>query len=130
MATLASLIVEGTKKIETRSWYTSYRGPLLIHAAKRKITRDSWEEDLLPYIKDPLQPVPLGAIVGRVQLVDCVRTEKLVGQISHTENQLGNFADGRFGWVTEKPEVFQTPIPYKGMQGLFEVFEDDIFAEG
>lgn len=31
----ASLIAWGDKQIETRSWPTSYRGPLLIHAAKR-----------------------------------------------------------------------------------------------
>ena len=32
----ASLIAIGAKKIETRSWATSYRGPLAIHAAVRK----------------------------------------------------------------------------------------------
>jgi hypothetical protein len=30
----ASLVALGAKKIETRSWATSYRGPLMIHAAK------------------------------------------------------------------------------------------------
>ncbi len=32
----ASLIAEGVKTIETRSWATKYRGPLAIHAAKRR----------------------------------------------------------------------------------------------
>ena len=32
----ASLIAVGAKTIETRSWSTAYRGPLLIHAAKRR----------------------------------------------------------------------------------------------
>ena len=32
----ASLIAIGAKTIETRSWATKYRGPVLIHAAKRK----------------------------------------------------------------------------------------------
>lgn len=31
----ASLVAVGRKRIETRSWSTSYRGPLAIHAAKR-----------------------------------------------------------------------------------------------
>ena len=31
----ASLIALGVKTIETRSWHTSYRGPLAIHAASR-----------------------------------------------------------------------------------------------
>lgn len=32
----ASLIALGVKTVETRSWSTAYRGPLAIHAAKRK----------------------------------------------------------------------------------------------
>jgi activating signal cointegrator 1 len=36
----ASLIVIGAKRFATRHWETSYRGPLLIHAAKRS-RRDS-----------------------------------------------------------------------------------------
>lgn len=31
----ASLVAWEEKRIETRSWSTSYRGPLVIHAAKR-----------------------------------------------------------------------------------------------
>lgn len=31
----ASLVAIGHKRIETRSWSTRYRGPILIHAAKR-----------------------------------------------------------------------------------------------
>ena len=30
----ATLMAIGAKKIETRHWYTRYRGPLVIHAAK------------------------------------------------------------------------------------------------
>lgn len=33
----ATLIAIGAKRYETRSWSTTYRGPLAIHAAKRKI---------------------------------------------------------------------------------------------
>lgn len=41
----ASLIANGSKKIETRSWKTNYRGPIAIHAAKNIDTpRCVWEE--------------------------------------------------------------------------------------
>lgn len=33
-ATLATLVVSGAKRVETRSWKTPYRGWLGIHAAK------------------------------------------------------------------------------------------------
>jgi hypothetical protein len=36
----ASFIASGAKRIETRSWATSYRGPIAIHAAKRKILKE------------------------------------------------------------------------------------------
>lgn len=36
----ASLVAIGAKTIETRSWRTSYRGPLAMHAAKRSPTWD------------------------------------------------------------------------------------------
>ena len=45
----ASLIGAGIKKIETRSWYTTYRGPILIHSGQRPmrwILKHSAEESL------------------------------------------------------------------------------------
>lgn len=46
----ATLIANGAKQIETRSWSTSYRGPILIHAAKRKVLKELKElaEDSAP----------------------------------------------------------------------------------
>lgn len=35
-----TLIKNGTKKIETRSWKTSYRGKLYIHASSTKIPKE------------------------------------------------------------------------------------------
>ena len=36
----ATLIKEKTKRIETRSWKTSYRGELYIHASNTKIPKE------------------------------------------------------------------------------------------
>ena len=36
----ATLICNGKKLIETRSWKTNYRGELYIHASLSKITKD------------------------------------------------------------------------------------------
>lgn len=35
----ATLIKNGNKHIETRSWKTNYRGELFIHASSKKITK-------------------------------------------------------------------------------------------
>jgi len=40
----AALIVSGAKDVENRTWPTRYRGPLLVHAAKR--SDDVTSEDI------------------------------------------------------------------------------------
>ena len=79
----ASLIVYGHKRIETRSWSTTYRGTLLIHASKA--TR--WMPDFprllhdagLPDAMTDL-PTPCGAVLGSVEVVDCLKSEELFGE--------------------------------------------------
>jgi hypothetical protein len=133
----ASLIVHGKKKIETRHWSTNYRGPLLIHAAKKKDGTAGMDEADIAPLADALSPIklhtlPLGALIGVVDLVDCKPTEQFdpleinqmhINQFGGTwsEYQLGNFGPGRFGWVLDNPRKFETPIPYRGSQGFFEV---------
>lgn len=56
----ASLMATGAKTIETRSWATAYRGPLLICAAKRKVRRDLREFLFLPEFRDGLRLPPRG----------------------------------------------------------------------
>ena len=41
----AALIKERKKKIETRSWKTSYRGELYIHASKTHIPKE-WKDKI------------------------------------------------------------------------------------
>lgn len=78
----AWLIVHGAKVVENRSWATSYRGPLLIHAAKG-CTLDEWS-DAWEYIQE-VHPGVLrvynppthlaclrGGIVGVVDQTGCI----------------------------------------------------------
>lgn len=73
----ASLVRPDVKTIETRSWSTSYRGWLIIHAAKRW-HRGAWPEGLLAAVDELCgiasypDALPLGAIVATARLVDCV----------------------------------------------------------
>lgn len=84
----ASLIALGLKRYETRSWATSYRGKLAIHAAKRPMKHDelmlvskslpSSHHDLMQQFwqaslhdTPTMKKIPLGAIVAIVDLVDC-----------------------------------------------------------
>ncbi len=73
----AWLIVNGHKMVENRGRQSRHRGPLLIHAGKA-IAEDAEEARRLAAILGiadmPTSDLgaPLGGIVGRVEMVDCV----------------------------------------------------------
>ncbi len=63
-------ILQGWKKIEWRSWSTTYRGPLYLHAARRNAsTRDSLVRE---FLEERGAHLARGCIVGRCVLADCV----------------------------------------------------------
>ncbi|EPA7489326.1 ASCH domain-containing protein [Yersinia enterocolitica] len=79
----AWLIINGLKDIENRTWCTTYRGPVLIHASSRVPTKAECAEaqKILTDnfgINTPRVPEPhyfaLGGIVGGVTITDCVET--------------------------------------------------------
>ena len=117
----ASLVAMNLKRFETRSWSTSYRGEIAIHAAKRwtkeeqrwaKLFTDQYDCPL------PVEP-PLGAMLCICRLTHIGRAEEVATRISAMEHRMGNYEAGRFAWRLEVVEVFDTPIPTKGEQGLF-----------
>ena len=68
----ASLIVRGIKDVENRTWPTRYRGPVLIHAAKRP--DDISVDDIARRFGVRLEAaLELGGVVGITEIVDCVR---------------------------------------------------------
>lgn len=66
----ATLIKEKKKYIETRTWKTSYRGELYIHASKKKINiKDENIIELIELI--PNVEMGYGKIICKCKLVDC-----------------------------------------------------------
>lgn len=116
----------GIKTIETRHWQTDYRGDLAVHAAKR-LARDEADWWAALARDDPRFPaVPtLGAIVGVVNLTDCVPTESLISRLSDDEESWGNYGPGRYGWLADRHRPLATPIPYPGRQSFFS-FPDEL----
>jgi hypothetical protein len=125
-ATLWLLSDPDEKVFETRSWYTGYRGPLLVHAAKKK---DGEVRECLshPYFVARLalhglnpSDLAFGALIGKVDLIGCCSTH-LVFPMSEVEKQAGNWEPGRFAWErAPHPEIFSAPISFRGSQGFFE----------
>lgn len=137
-----------SKRIETRHWATSYRGPLAIHAAKRRIQGElvymnsvyHWQGAMHPLLtrhdKTLVDDLPFGAIVATAELVDCRPTDSFTvaeldtpcspeGAATNlydwTERMMGDFSPGRFGWVFKNIRKLSEPVPFIGRQGFFNV---------
>ena len=123
----------GSKRIETRSWPTSCRGPVLICAAKRKnkgelaglFETDAFRSALAD------EPLAYGNAVCLVNLHSCLPAGSVWKQwgtaASPDENFFGNYDPGRYAWLTSNLRRLK-PFPVTGHQGFFEVtlpdFED------
>ena len=109
----AGFIADGVKRYETRSWYTTYRGLLAIHASKnRKETK---------YTRIPPDR-QFGAILAVGRLVACFRTEYLTEWCEDwiaDEIDIGDFTPGRYAWKITDVERLVQPIPTRGYQGLW-----------
>lgn len=118
----ASLMALGAKKIETRSWGTRYRGPLLICAALRTYNLDG----TIAMKRAERE----GFFIGRfeygkaVAIVDLIRCDVIAPfERDSLEYYLGDFTPGRFAWTTSNLRRI-IPFPVRGAQGLFEVDVD------
>ena len=117
----ATLLIKGVKIHETRSWYTSHRGKILIHAAKRKINWCEIQLNLLEEIYPDITEweYPLGAIVGEMELVDCRQCGAVRVPVSESDRLTGDWSDGRFAWEMRNVKPLLIPN-VKGKQGLWK----------
>ncbi len=120
----ASLVVSGFKKIETRSWTTAYRGPLLIHASLGKSGKPFARFPEISRRIPDFSVLPFGAIIGEVRLEEVIRFEggddDFLRNITLEEKAFGDFSAGRYGFVLKNAVPFEEPIPAKGKLGLWE----------
>ena len=65
----ASLIAEGLKEYEFRTWKTHFRGEILIHAGKG-IDKEAMKR--LEYLN---LEYPSGKIIAKVNITDCVKID-------------------------------------------------------
>lgn len=112
----ASLIINGYKRYEFRSWYTNYRGELLIHAGK------SVDKEAMKRLEKYLDfDIPIGKIIGKVNITNCVKLDSNLKEELLNENSdiYKNSEVGSFGWQIEDVIKFDNPIEINGMLGLW-----------
>ena len=139
----ASLLACGAKQYETRSWSTSYRGPIAIHAAKRLFDTDPYFDRELHPFADALNlpdiysfdTLPHGGIIATAELVECWKIDKIghtlgCDKAAHISNNIeskfnivqgkellfGDWTLGRYAWEFTNMKVLDEPIPAKGHQ--------------
>ena len=112
----ASLIVNGYKKYEFRSWKTNYRGKILIH------TSSLMDKDMLDRFCDYNLDYVTGAIIGEAEIVDCILVDKefndelrginpvVYGKSNHVET---------YAWKLDNVKKYDKIIYTKGKLGLW-----------
>lgn len=144
----ATLVAIEAKLFETRSWTTSYRGELLIHASKAfpRDCRDlccagPFRRALLAAGYKTTEDLPTSAIVAYVpQLLKPQRTEYVpaiweqmrgLGPLPNgvamppwdesEEFVFGNYDPDRYAWPLVNVRKLREPVPCKGALGLWSV---------
>ena len=99
----SSLIIEGKKTMEIRSWSTHYRGPILIHRSGKN-----------------------GGIVGVMEIVEIVQFESRKQFRSMRDKHLApdKFYNERlYGWILKNAKPIEF-VPCKGRLGIWEPSDD------
>lgn len=112
----ASLIIEGYKEYEFRSWKTNYRGKILIHSGL------NIEKDNLVKFKDYDINVQKGKIIGEATLVDCIKvTEDFQNELLKKDKIVYGQSDhdSTYAWKLENVIKYDEPISVKGKLGLW-----------
>jgi len=114
----AHLVAVGAKQLETRTWQTTYRGPLAIGASRSYDRAGASDLRRRSFQFPPRCELAYGAVIATAVLREIMPyTAALVPQ------GLFPFTPGerRFAWMLEDVKMLEQPVPVKGRLGLFEV---------
>lgn len=120
----ATLIAQGEKWVENRSWPTGYRGPLAIHAGEGTQYLD----------REQLADYPTGQVIAVAQLVACVHLhavqkrdplpcdQLLMANIDPTALLAHEHAEGPWCWVFKEVRQLLRGVLCRGSQGLWDFY--------
>lgn len=138
----ASLVAISAKFNETRSRPLAYKGDIAICS-----TKEIWRNKVPDYatnallwlwrfnhlfapakdIQELYMNLPFGKVLCVVDKFGCVSTDDDNGDdrsLTRQELELGDYGAGRFYYPTRNCRPLVTPIPVRGMQGLFTLPPD------
>ena len=117
----ATLVAEGYKKYEFRSWKTNYRGEIYIHAGKGvdKSSMKRFESLNLEY--------PTSKIIAKVKITDCILLDEKTNNKIEKENELiygSSLNREGYAWKLENVTKINCDKIIKGKLSIWEI--DDI----
>jgi hypothetical protein len=121
----ATLIAIGAKRIETRGWWTGYRGLIGIHATKGFSGEDRFTARSEPFRStlraagiETIWDLPRGAVIAVADLADIILIQ---GAPIGIEGLFGDYTPGRWGWRFKLPvHRLSVPVAARGRLGLWE----------
>ncbi|MDD2409299.1 MAG: ASCH domain-containing protein [Bacilli bacterium] len=111
----ASLIINGYKEYEFRTWKTKYRGKILIHASQ------TIDKDIISKFKHLNIKYPTGCIIGEVNIIDCLKVDSKLDNKLKKENNLiyeENYID-YYAFKLNNIIKYNKPIKAKGQLGIW-----------
>lgn len=135
----------GIKDIENRTWPTKYRGRIYVHAAQKPVPFNGMSNGVkfnLLRLKeiykihppskgryaDLMSEYPNSAIIGEVDIIDCVINHSSIWAEHSTESLPGEdyWKNPIYNWVLANPVLYKEPIlNVKGKLSFWE-FEEEV----
>ena len=118
----ATLVAEGIKKYEFRTWKTNYRGKVLIHAGA------GVEKKELAKFKDLNLEYPSKRILAEVEIEDCLELDDDLNQKIINENNIAYGSKYRTGYAWKLKNVKKLDInkEINGKLGLWNIVLKDL----
>lgn len=114
----ATLVSEGFKKYEFRSWKFNYRGEILIHAGK------GIDKDAMKKFECLNLNYPHSKIIAKVKILDCIELNDEINEQIIKENELvyGHKYDRTgYAWKLELIEKINDVKEISGKQGIWNL---------
>jgi len=119
----ATLVAEGIKKYEFRSWKTNYRGKLLIHAGK------GIDKAGMKMVKSLNLKYPSKRIIAQVEILDCLKLDKkLNNEIINEKNiAYGNTIRTGYAWKIDNVVKINIDKEINGKLGLWNINLNEMY---
>lgn len=113
----ATLIREGIKKYEFRSWKTNYRGEVYIHAGK------GIEKEAMEKLKLLALDYPSSRIIAKATIVDCIGLTPELSNEIHRRNEIVYDTKERSGYAWKLKDIKKIDLDkeIKGKLGLWNL---------